>query len=262
MVHPSDSDATGSRRLTRATAVRRSTFVRPASPRFRFVAVGASDRGPRDRNDDSWLVRDHLLALADGVGGRPAGRRAADLAVRTLYDRVAPTPGARGPELVDAVRVAHDLIVEQGRADAAKREMACTLDAAVLGDDACVVGVHVGDSRAYVCRTGGPVEQVTEDEVVDGALVQSLGGVTVEVAPRLWRRPVRPGDRVVLASDGLWSGLGDNAVLALLHATSRLAAGAAVPLLLDAALAAGATDNVTLIVADLRAQGCAPSGAR
>jgi len=216
-----------------------------------FDSAGETSPGPRSRNDDTWLVRRQLLVIADGVGGKPAGKTAADLAVRTLRDTVDTTAESPERELASAVELAHNAIVEQSRRDPAQTEMACTLDAASLHPDGLVTGAHVGDSRVYYRPWDGTVVRLTTDEAVEGALLQSLGGVTTQVEARTWQRPAHLGDRLVLATDGLWSALDDVAITALIAATGTLSPPVAARVLVDTGLGAGATDNVTVVVADV-----------
>ncbi|MGH3916697.1 MAG: PP2C family protein-serine/threonine phosphatase [Pseudonocardiaceae bacterium] len=221
-----------------------------------FDSTGETSPGPRLRNDDTWLVRPHLLVIADGVGGKPAGKTAADLAVRTLRDTVDTRADSPEQELVSAVELAHYTIVKQSRRDPAKAEMACTLDAATLDPKGRVTGAHVGDSRVYYYRPrDGQAVLLTTDEAVEGALLQSLGGVTTQVQPRTWQRSAQVGDRLVLATDGLWSALPDNAVTGLIEGTGKLSPTAAAQVLVNTGVGAGATDNVTVVVADVVAIG-------
>jgi len=231
------------------------TLVKPTKPKpkhtMRFDSAGETSRGPRERNDDTWLVRPHLLVIADGVGGKPAGKTAADLAVRTFRDTVDTAAEFPERELVSAVELAHYAIVEQSRRDPAKTEMACTLDAASLHPDGLVIGAHVGDSRVYYRPWDGLAVPLTTDEAVEGALLQSLGGVTTQVKPETWKQRAQPGDRVVLATDGLWSALTDTMVTALIMGTKHLTPPDAARVLVETGLYAGATDNVTVVVADV-----------
>ncbi|MBN1137930.1 MAG: serine/threonine-protein phosphatase [Anaerolineae bacterium] len=129
--------------------------------------------------------------------------------------------------------------------------------------------VHVGDSRAYLWR-GGQLSQLTEDHSVPGALLKQgkikpdelythphrnvlyrcLGlkpGLEVDHLAPL---ELRPGDGLLLCSDGLWD---------MVYPADRLAAlvaaGGDPPAicrrLVDAANQAGGEDNVTVIWAHL-----------
>src|SRR4051794_20268670 len=111
---------------------------------MRFNAVAASHLGNRPHNEDTWLVTNNLLVVADGVGGGPAGKEAADLAARIMRDFVNPSSESLQQSLIDATEIAHHAIIEQGRLDSRKHGMACTLDAAVIQADGTVAGVHVG----------------------------------------------------------------------------------------------------------------------
>jgi protein phosphatase len=125
---------------------------------------------------------------------------------------------------------------------------------------------HVGDSRAYVYRDN-ELQQMTKDHTFVQSLVDS-GEITQDQAsvhPRrnlmmraidgihavevdLSVRETRVGDRFLLCSDGL-CGVIDHAVISECIAAEDLTN--AVTLLIDAAMAAGAPDNITVVVADV-----------
>ena len=66
-------------------------------------------------------------------------------------------------------------------------------------------------------------------------------------SPDLGLREALPGDRYLLCSDGLWEPLSDPALGAKVAAPDPL--GVALTRACDAALAAGGTDNVTMVAA-------------
>jgi len=142
--------------------------------------------------------------------------------------------------------------------------MGSTLTLAIVEDRRLTV-VHVGDSRAYLWRDG-QLSQLTEDHSVPGALLKQgkiepdevythphrnvlyrcLGlkpGVEVDHHPPL---QLRPGDGLLLCSDGLWG-----MVYPTDHLAALVAAGGDPPAicrrLIDAANQAGGEDNVTVI---------------
>jgi protein phosphatase len=141
--------------------------------------------------------------------------------------------------------------------------MGTTVSAAGVCGDRLVVAT-VGDSRAYILRNGVLV-QVTRDQSLQSALLaaghapdeaekagsailQALG-VGADVEPSLSIIDVRRGDRVLLCSDGLHGLVGDPALALLMSAPHTV--GQSVMLLVTAARAAGGTDNITALVADL-----------
>ena len=252
------------------------------------VAIAAaSDVGTvREHNEDSFLVGDldahelveardlwasqgergPLLIVCDGMGGVEGGEVASDLAARAIWREMKATPATKDPEvfarlLRRATRVANHDVHAMSRREPGLRGMGTTVSAAGMVGDRLVIAT-VGDSRAYVLRSGALV-QVTRDQSLSsallaaghsateaatagGAILQALG-VGPDVEPSLSIVELRAGDRVLLCSDGLHGLVGDPALAILLsHDVHK-----AVQLLIAAARAAGGTDNITAIVADV-----------
>jgi hypothetical protein len=130
----------------------------------------------------------------------------------------------------------------------------------------------VGDSRAYVLRAG-EIVQVTRDQSLSSALLaaghdpeqaeragsailQALGAGD-DVEPSLSIIELRRGDRVLLCSDGLHGLVGDPALRLLMSQPHSVAQ--AVTLLVTAARAAGGSDNITAVVADIAGERLAPA---
>jgi PPM family protein phosphatase len=232
--------------------------------------AAVSDRGTvRRENQDRWALRalggagGCVLALADGMGGHADGAVAAHLAVEAAADHlsVAADPGA---SLAGAVTAAASAVAAHRRAHG---EVMCgtTLVAGVVTADRLWL-VNVGDSRAYRIRAG-TAEQITADhswvaeQVREGRLDRSrahhhpgrnmltraLTGDPVE--PDLFSTDLRPGDVVVLCSDGVWDAVDDAWMGRSMGAGGALARAAAD--LCDHALAAGSTDNVTVVACRL-----------
>jgi protein phosphatase len=219
----------------------------------------------RAGNEDRWLARPPLFVVADGMGGHAAGEVAAQLAV----DAFAALSDARvGPftaeVLAGAIQDADDAIHRRASDDPAVAGMGTTCTAlAVEGSTAHLA--HVGDSRAYLLRAGR-LTQLTEDHTLVAALVHD-GVLSAEAATTDDRRHVilralgvgdaasadrldvalRPGDRLLLCSDGLTGHLDGPALAdALGPGTPAEAADRLVALAIDA----GGEDNVTVIVID------------
>ena len=147
-------------------------------------------------------------------------------------------------------------------------DLGSTLTLAVVEGDRATLA-HVGDSRAYLWRDGA-LQQLTEDHSVPGALLRQgkiapeevhehphrnllyrcLGlkpAIEVDILPGV---ALRPGDRLLLCSDGLWDMVHPKERLATLVAPARSPA-ALCREMVDAANRAGGEDNITAVLAHL-----------
>jgi PPM family protein phosphatase len=232
------------------------------------VRVGArTDVGRvREGNEDSFMVHSPLFAVADGMGGHQGGEVASKLALETLGRLALQDSSDTAPDLADAVREANRAVLEKASTDPGLHGMGTTLTAVVAGGNRVFLA-HVGDSRAYLLRDGR-MEQLTEDHTVVEGLVQEgrLTRQEAEIHPQrsiLTRalgvdgdievdegsQDVRPGDRLLLCSDGL-TGMVPEAeiqrILSELEDPQRAADA-----LVDAANDAGGQDNITAVVLDV-----------
>lgn len=218
----------------------------------------------RKQNEDSVYAADaqRLFAVADGMGGHRAGEVASSMAVEVLRARLQ----ARQPDLQlmrQAFEEANRRISCAAEKDERLQGMGTTMTA-LWQTERSVLIAHVGDSRVYLLR-GGRLRQVTDDHSVVAELLRcglitpqearrhpyrnvitrSLGSApTVEVD--LLERDREPGDLWLLCTDGLSNMLTDREMEALLVSLSPQRAADA---LMQKALEAGGTDNITLILA-------------
>ncbi len=228
------------------------------------VGIGfCSAQGSRERNEDyvaaylgTELQRRRqgmTLTVADGVGGAAGGRVAAELATRTFIEGYYGLPETIGISKAAAASIdaVNRWIFAQGRSDPSLRGMACTLTALILrGRQAHVV--HVGDSRLYRLREGR-LARLTTDHTLDRPdsrhILLRAVGAEANIRADYAVDAVRRHDRFLLCSDGVHGSLRDAQIgdLLLAHTTPEEASRA----LVDAALAAGASDNATALIADV-----------
>jgi PPM family protein phosphatase len=235
--------------------------------------AGFSDLGrKRARNDDRWGADTALglYVVADGVGSTSHGDLAAALVVEMLPGYVARY--LAGGDLRDA-RVTEKLgramtemcndLYARSRTEPLLASADTTVVAAVINDSRAAIA-HLGDSRAYLYRDR-QVNRLTSDHTVVQAVIDA-GELTPEQAAHHPSRSVvtrhvlmappanpdvrvldlRPGDRILLCSDGL-HGLVDDATLAAIL-TDYPDPGASCQALIDAANEAGGPDNITALV--------------
>jgi protein phosphatase len=226
--------------------------------------AAVSDRGTvRRENQDRWALRPLpggcVLVLGDGMGGHADGAVAAHLAVEAAAAHVtaAADPGSA---LGGAVARAGDAVAAHRRAHGGAM-CGTTLVVAVVTRDRVRLA-NVGDSRAYLIRDGAAL-QLTQDhswtaeQVRDGRLdadravhhpgrnmlTRALTGEPVDAD--LFTAELRGGDVVLICSDGVWDAVDDTRIADAMQPGAAL--DAAVAALCDQALAAGSTDNVTVV---------------
>jgi serine/threonine protein phosphatase PrpC len=207
-----------------------------------------------------------LFLVLDGVGGRIGGAEASSLGLRE-YARFIAQADALGEPLDTLQRAT--LWVNQ-RIDEAKQsgapemqEMASTVALVLLHQGTAYLG-HIGDSRIYRMREG-TLDLLTRDHsvvqrmIAEGVITQeqaashpsshiltrSLG--QPDAALELSYHEVRVGDLMLICSDGLWGYTSTDKIVKELAAPGASAASIA-DNLLEAALAGGGGDNISVVV--------------
>ncbi len=213
-----------------------------------------------------------LAVVADGMGGKSGGRKAADqvlLTCQQLFERFVPGSDAPAELLRQLVNEAHLMI--KLTAISAEEEPHSTIAAFLLSPDLQCDVVHAGDSRVYQFR--GP-EMV--QRTVDHSFVQRLideGKISEEAAnthPQsnlltgclgtqadppvsLWHiDKLEPGDTLLACSDGLWHYFTPKELGAIVHALPPREAS---EMLVSKARqrARGGGDNLSLALARIEA---------
>lgn len=213
-----------------------------------------------------------LAMIADGVGGQLAGEEASRLALEEATIYVTQSTGcyyqsdARSNEFIDVLQEAamrsHQRVLERASTDADFSGMATTLTL-WIGVWPWAYLLQVGDSRYYLYRHG-VLTQVTRDqtmaqELVDqGVMTRSvalasrwahvlssaIGGS--QTAPVVTRLSSSWDDTHLLCSDGLTKHVPDERIAERL--AGMTSARQVCEALLQDALDAGGTDNITIIV--------------
>ena len=228
-------------------------------------AAGQTDTGrKRRRNEDAFVCDPPLFAIADGMGGAQAGELASRLAAAAIEEAAAAVSDKEG--VVGVVRTANARIFQRSLQDPGVAGMGTTATVALVDERAGALSVaHEGDSRAYRFRDG-TLEQLTTDHSLVGELVRSgrltedeaavhphrsvitrALGTEAEVDVDTLTVDLRPGDLVLLCSDGLSAMVRDDEIARLLGAADGDPHRAA-EALIGAANAAGGEDNVTVVL--------------
>lgn len=236
-----------------------------------FDAIAESHPGRvRDHNEDNFFISPRLAmyAVCDGMGGHQAGELASQIAVETIPRAfvASQSSGHDSPErmLTDALYSAHKAIQVSAEADSTRLGMGTTAVIVWAPPPGDVLWVaHVGDSRAYLFRTGN-LQHLTEDhtwfnQVMRAGVLpanpddwpnrhvlsQALGASSL-IAPEVSQLTLQNGDLLLLCSDGLTDMLDDAEITRQLSASMSLAD--IVQSLVREANRRGGKDNITVIV--------------
>ena len=240
-----------------------------------FTIGAKSDRGrKRRRNEDYFGVfepeneeltesRGVLAVLADGMGGHFSGGEASRMAVEVMGETYFKT-AENAVNALKAAFVAANNEVFARVGDGKNGVAGTTLTAVAIFPGEFIIA-HAGDSRVYIARPGR-MDQLTKDHSLVGEMMHKglLGreearnhprrniitravGLRENVEPDIeGPLPFRPGDRILICSDGLSSMLSDGEIAAILLSKDPAAACKA---LVDMANEKGGDDNTTVIVA-------------
>lgn len=198
-----------------------------------------------------------ICAIADGLGGHAAGEIASTVVLESLAaDR-------------DVFAGAHGIRSALGRANASLyQRMAGAPEMTGMGSTIAALAMlpdqawwfNVGDSRIYRIDDDGGLEQVSVDDrpdpeidaffgLIDGGLTAALGGCDQPdpLDPHVGCFLPQARSRWLICSDGLSEVVDADVMRACLQNDDHLAVG----LLLRAALAAGAPDNISIVLLSL-----------
>jgi protein phosphatase len=231
------------------------TPERPMAEEIRYAAlshIGASphrtlleDRSRAERIQTAGGLNLTLGVVADGVGGENAGERAAELAVKTIFDHCRRSTSEDIPEMLrSALKEANKRVHAESRRSRRKKNMGTTAAVAAVAQGRLYLA-HAGDSRIYLIREGKTlpltIDHTWANEVVRSGkltpeeaqkhprkeeIVRAIGNEAIlNVDLGVWLRggqedeqearaaqglPLRPGDRVLICSDGVIKSRHDN----------------------------------------------------
>jgi serine/threonine protein phosphatase PrpC len=239
-----------------------------------YIAVsGLSQVGlVRERNEDSLVVGPWSLcgaqtaspqtlafpvgtpvvvAVADGLGGHPAGDVASSLVVRLLAQA---GPSLGGEEAIRHVLEECNRAVYAAAANDPRLMTMGTTVAGVVVTKEQVLAFNVGDSRVYRVVPDGLDQVSVDDRPSEGVLsrhtvLQTLGGSgeASAVEPHVTGSPLSAGDCYLVCSDGLSDVVSTDEVARILHEHEHEDERAVVELW-KAAIEGGGPDNITLAV--------------
>ena len=216
-----------------------------ASLAYRLSATTGMHRGDRAYQQDQVEIMPHdrvpgclLAVLADGMGGKSGGRKAADqvlLTARQLFERYSPSRDDPAEALKQLVLESHLMI--KLTAITSEEEPHSTVAAFLVGPNRECDVIHAGDSRVYHFRGAEMVSrtidhsyvqrlvdegQITEEEANTHPQSNLLTGClgTHQDPPVAHQRinDLEVGDALLACSDGLWHYFTPREIGAILHA--------------------------------------------
>nr|WP_269453752.1 protein phosphatase 2C domain-containing protein [Pseudoclavibacter sp. 13-3] len=220
-------------------------------------------------NEDSGIAERPVYAVADGMGGHDSGEIASGLVIERLRALVAAATG--GVVSADAVAEAlQQAQLEVAELSASRPHGAgSTVSGVALiesaGEPHWLV-FNVGDSRVYRSRNGSLVQwthdhsllqqwlddgRITPEQAAESSrsneITKAVGSDDSD--PDFFLAPVVNGERLLICSDGLHGLVGAEALRAslVMGGTPQTTADS----LVERALVAGGTDNVTVVVVDV-----------
>ena len=244
---------------------------------YRITASTGMHKGDRDYQQDQVNLISHarvsgclLGIVADGMGGRSGGRKAADqvmLTTKQLFERYDPATDDAPALLKQIVEEAH--IVIKLTAISAEQEPHSTLAAFLINPAGDCHWIHTGDSRIYhfhasklVTRTSDhsyvqtlvDKGEITDDEAnlhpQSNILMGCLGTDDAPLVSLHSISKLRPDDALIACSDGVWHYFSPGEIGS---AVSMLSPREATEFLIEKARtrARGGGDNLSLVIVKL-----------
>ncbi|HNU10412.1 MAG TPA: protein phosphatase 2C domain-containing protein [Rubrivivax sp.] len=223
-----------------------------AAQAFRLTAATGLHRGDRAYQQDQVEIITHarikgcaLAIVADGMGGKSGGRKAADqvlLTGRQIFERYVPQQDDPADLLRQLVMEAHLMI--KLTAITAEEEPHSTIAAFLVNPELDAWAVHAGDSRVYHFRGAEMLRRTLDHSFVqrlvdEGRLSEEAAnthpqsnlltgclGTQADPPLALWRiERLVFGDTLLACSDGLWHYFTPKEIGAIVHALPPREAG-------------------------------------
>ncbi|GAB4403255.1 MAG: Stp1/IreP family PP2C-type Ser/Thr phosphatase [Rhodoferax sp.] len=245
-----------------------------AARAYRISAASGIHKGDREYQQDQVLLLPHprvkgclLAVVADGMGGRSGGRKASDQVIltgRQLFERYVPGQDDAKTTLEQMAREAHAVIRLTGIA--AEEEPHSTFAAMIIDPDGRCTWAHSGDSRLYHFHGQMLIKRSLDHSYVQTLVDQGqitpeqahihpkanilVGCLGIETDPPIAYHVIhalRPGDTLMVCSDGIWHYFTEAELGSVLAALSPREAS---EFLIDKARvrARGSADNLSLAV--------------
>ncbi len=231
--------------------------------------AGKSDTGvARRTNEDAFFCdparHGGFAAIADGVGGLEFGERASAAAIDGVkrFFSEKKFPLAESPDFAAMFRALNAEIEALGEKLVPGFCIATTLDVVAEGGNGLLYFAHLGDSGIFLLR-GNALTRISEEHtlaaeenargnknfppVYDHTLTRALG-IGGNAAPQTFSLQTQPGDRILLATDGITREISPEKIAEIVAAAPADVPAQAADALISAANAAGGNDNATAVL--------------
>jgi PPM family protein phosphatase len=223
----------------------------------------------RPENEDTYRIEPNLgmCLVADGVGGAAAGELASRLFSDSAFEVFCNAEDRMENHVVDRIQkaflLANQRILQHAELNPDHKGLACTAELMAFSDQGFIVG-HLGDSRTYRFRDG-QLKQLTRDHsLIQSQIEQGIikpeaaaghpmrnvilraVGMDEDLELDLVRGRIYPQDQFLLCSDGLTDLVPDERIRQTLQSSKSLEER--LDELIETALRAGGTDNVTVVL--------------
>ena len=190
---------------------------------MKISTFGDTDKGRvRTRNEDMFMVDDkhRVYAVADGLGGLPAGALASSLAVELLEDYLGTQYNGRSIDFQKVFNHINQKVYEEGKLVSDEIGIGTTLTVLKLDRTRITIG-HVGDCAVYLFRNH-QWQQLTVDHTMEQEIRSRLGpdeehhipeyfshtltrciGQKGNIQIDIYKCEIESGDRLLICSDGI-----------------------------------------------------------
>lgn len=250
---------------------------------MRFNTYGITDTGRyRKNNEDAIIIGERICtdgiletemappffaAVCDGVGGEKSGEIASSLTLEKLMM----TTYSKVTELKTRVFGIHDELIEYGREHPESFNMQTTLCLVTFDADNNISCINVGDSRAYISKSG-KLKQIStdqslsqflnetgrtkifdkDDEKIKHVIISSLGNSKQYPMVDLTNisEKLEDGDTLMICSDGVSDKLSNGEISAVLDSSEAISNKAET--LIERAVQNGSRDNLSVILIEVK----------
>ena len=205
----------------------------------------------------------NVFIVADGMGGHKAGDMASSFTVKTFIEMVEASDEKNQITLIDeTIKSVNEKLIQKAKESEDYEGMGTTLVVATIIGNVLHVA-NVGDSRLYVMSE--ELQQITRDHSLveemialgelerkhartheqKNIITRAIGGSGVVMAD-FFTIDIKPGDRIIMCSDGLTNMIEDDEIAQIVK--SNISVEDAAVELLKTANSNGGKDNISIII--------------